>query len=127
MRRMAHRIFVYGTLLKGEKNAAQIDGATFVGAAQTPPTFTLLDLGEHPAMLDDGVDAVHGEVYEVSHDLLARLDAFEEPDVYRRSTIRLADGSEAFTYMPRERPQGTRMPGGDWRGRIRPAATPPDR
>jgi gamma-glutamylaminecyclotransferase len=125
---MAHRIFVYGTLLNGEKNAAQIEGATFVGAARTPPSFTLLDLGEHPAMLEDGVDAVHGEVYEVSDALLAHLDAFEEhPDVYRRSTIQLADGSEAFTYMPRERPPGTRMPGGDWRGRVRPAAIRPDR
>ena len=111
-------VFVYGTLMRGGENHESLNGAAFLGAARTPPRFTLVDLGEYPALVREGQDSVSGELYDVDAALLARLDSLEEhPTVYVRETLRLEDGREAFTYvLPRERAgQAARIPGGDWR------------
>jgi gamma-glutamylaminecyclotransferase len=110
-------LFIYGTLRRGEANHAHLAGARFAGAARTAARFTLVDLGEFPALVTGGADAVAGELWEVDADHLVRLDEFEEhPDVYRRETIALDDGREVFAYLlPDGREQGTRIPSGDWK------------
>lgn len=94
------RVFVYGSLLSGEPNHPVIERAEFVGAAMTPPRFTLHDLGAFPAMIEGGEHAIVGEVYEVDQATLTALDRLEgHPRFYRRMPIALADGSSAETYV----------------------------
>jgi gamma-glutamylcyclotransferase (GGCT)/AIG2-like uncharacterized protein YtfP len=113
-------LFVYGTLLAGERHHEQLEGARRLGPARTPPRFTLIDLGEFPALVPGGAHAVVGETWEVADAHLARLDVFEEhPDVYVREELHLDDGRVVFAYvLPPERASGgTVIPSGDWKKR----------
>jgi gamma-glutamylcyclotransferase (GGCT)/AIG2-like uncharacterized protein YtfP len=112
-------LFVYGTLMRGESNHGQLEGARFVGTARTSPAFQLVDLGEYPALLDGGSQAVAGEVYEVDDAMIARLDPFEASASYGRATIPLEDGRPAHAYLlPRGLlPGGRPIVSGDWRRR----------
>lgn len=111
------QIFVYGTLRRGESNHGFLAGSVFLRAGRTEPRFTLVSLGEYPAMLMGGETAVHGEVYAVDPRTLAALDALEEhPDLYRRQTIHLQDGTEVWAYLlPKAQASGCpQIPSGDW-------------
>jgi gamma-glutamylcyclotransferase (GGCT)/AIG2-like uncharacterized protein YtfP len=114
-------VFVYGTLLRGESNHANwLSAARFVGADRTAPCFTLFSLGEYPALVHGGEQSVPGEVFEVSHAQLARLDELEEcPGFYDRQWIRLVSGREAWVYTLRaDLLQGASVIlSGSWRSR----------
>lgn len=88
-----HRVFVYGTLRRGESHAHMMAGASYLGPHITEPRYTLCDLGEYPAAVSWGVTALRGEVYDVDDSLLRRLDEYEEfPSVYHRRLIPTAYG-----------------------------------
>lgn len=112
-------MFVYGTLLRGERNHALLERATFVREASTRPEFELLDLGEHPAMIR-GEAIVRGELWSVDATTLAALEELEgAPDYYHRIALVLSDGTEAECYVPTAPPTGgRRIPGGSWRRRV---------
>jgi gamma-glutamylaminecyclotransferase len=112
-------LFVYGTLMRGEANAPFLDGCVFLGPTLTASSYTLLDLGECPAMRPGGSTAVAGELYEVDAETVADLDALEgEPYQYHRATVRLADGREAQSFLlPVAVPEAPPIPSGDWRRR----------
>jgi gamma-glutamylaminecyclotransferase len=120
------RLFVYGTLLRGEGNHHFLRAARQLGDARTAPRFQLLDLGAFPALVNSGATAVIGELYEVDGETLAAIDELEEhPDVYRRTEIPLDDGTLAHAYLLMIA-QGKDPPviaSGDWR--KRPRATEP--
>lgn len=100
--RATTRVFVYGTLLAGERNHRLLVGATLVGEARTSPTFTLHDLGAFPGLVRGGTHAVAGEVYEVNALTLAALDRLEgHPDFYQRMRLELEDGTTVQTYLLR--------------------------
>jgi gamma-glutamylcyclotransferase (GGCT)/AIG2-like uncharacterized protein YtfP len=86
--RIAHLVFVYGTLKKGFPNHFFLKRATFVGAARTVDSYALY-LDEYPGVYpDDAVCPVSGEVYAVDEAMLERLDALEDhPVLYRREQI----------------------------------------
>lgn len=118
-----HRVFVYGTLLAGEVNHHVLGDAACLAEMATLPHFALMNLGAYPALVDaaegQGVP-VHGEVYAVDDETLARLDALEGyPNIYDRRMVTLADNSEALTYVMDARRLTKRRPiaGGDWRRR----------
>ncbi len=95
-----HRVFVYGTLKRGASNAAQMAGATWEGEARTRAGYGLYLLHGYPVLVAVGRGVVRGEVYRVSAEHLARLDAFEEVPVrYERARIELEDGSRAEAYV----------------------------
>ena len=97
-----HRIFIYGTLLRGETAHDLIKGARFLGEARTEPAYALVGVDWYPGLVS-GRRSVAGELYAVDPDLLAALDDFEDhPELFVRSPIRLADGSAAETYVLRE-------------------------
>jgi gamma-glutamylcyclotransferase (GGCT)/AIG2-like uncharacterized protein YtfP len=113
---MEHRIFVYGTLLRGEVNHHLLRGARFLGEHRTEPRFTLFSLGAYPGLVGGGDTAVLGELYAVDAAGLRRLDQLEDyPRLYDRRLIPTDHGS-AWVYlyrgMRRDRP---RLAGGDWR------------
>lgn len=123
------RVFVYGSLMAGERNHHVMGPATFVREATTRDCFALHDLGPFPGMVARAAQgdntpssAVHGEVYEVDAVTLAHLDAFEgHPHPYRRTLIELDGGEQAWAYvfdadLARHAPI---VASGDWRARAR--------
>ena len=93
------KIFVYGTLLKGDYNHVLLGNSTFIGTGRTTPNFNLVDLGSFPGLIN-GNGIVTGEVYEVNEDTLARLDRLEgHPGFYNRTPITLEDGTDVETYI----------------------------
>jgi gamma-glutamylcyclotransferase (GGCT)/AIG2-like uncharacterized protein YtfP len=116
------RLFVYGTLMKGEANAHLLEDARYLGPATTEPTFSLLDLGDYPALRAGGEQAVAGELYEVGAAMLEALDDCEgHPTLYRRTPIRLADGSavEAYLLVSSDVEDPPLVASGDWRRHAR--------
>jgi gamma-glutamylcyclotransferase (GGCT)/AIG2-like uncharacterized protein YtfP len=98
-------LFVYGTLMRGQHHHDTMAGAEFVAEAQTMPEFELVLIDYFPALVRGGAQAVHGELYRVDAETLARLDELEEvPHYYVRERVALSGGASAETYlMPRER------------------------
>lgn len=117
------RLFVYGSLLRGEREHALLDQALFVGAARTAPVYTLVDLGPYPALIENGRVSVVGELYLVDKKQRFSIDVkMECPVLFQRIEIRLDDGATAETYAMRdEQVRGKRRLGrGDWRRRFEP-------
>jgi gamma-glutamylcyclotransferase (GGCT)/AIG2-like uncharacterized protein YtfP len=114
------RLFVYGTLMRGEPAHALLERAQMLGGVSTEMGYALFDMGAFPAMVASGLTSVLGEVYTVSADLLAAVDRYEGcPEFYRRRQVTLSDGSKAETYvLTAAQVQGCdEVDGGDWRRR----------
>jgi gamma-glutamylaminecyclotransferase len=113
-------LFVYGTLMRGEGAHALLGPtARFVAEAHTEPCFTLVDMGEYPALVEGGTTAVRGELYEIDAALLPVLDRYEDvPEMYERRTIAV-QGQIAIAYVLRSE-LGTclgAIVSGSWRAR----------
>ena len=104
------RLFVYGLLLQGEREHGLLEGAPLLAEALTAPEHTLVDLDFYPALLVGGRAAIQGELYAVSRHLRFKLDVHHQcPALFRRVSVRLADGSQAETYvMDEEKVRGKR-------------------
>lgn len=114
---MATRVFVYGTLRRGQYNHPLLAGASYVGDLITEPRFTMIDMGGYPGVLDRGTTAIVGEVYDVDVVTLARLDLLEEvPTLYRRRWLQLTEQATAMMYLLPERFSygAPIMSSGDW-------------
>ena len=117
------RMFFYGTMLPGERDHALLANAELLGPAQTEPLYQLVELNVYAALIPDGKVAVHGELYAVSLEARRQIDVSRQvPILFQRATIRLADGSEAETYlMTADQVRGKRrLAHGDWRKRFAP-------
>lgn len=96
--RRGRRLFVYGTLRRGQPAHHLMGAARFLGACRTTPAWRVLDLGEYPGLVP-GDTAVAGELYEVDDETLATLDEYEGcPTLFVRVDVELDDGSVAQTY-----------------------------
>jgi gamma-glutamylcyclotransferase (GGCT)/AIG2-like uncharacterized protein YtfP len=121
-------LFVYGTLLAGERNAGQIPDAAVLERRRARVRGTLMDLGRYPALRvgdhDGDAGEVVGELLTLSTTaasaLLAGLDAFEGPGYARHALTVHVDGEGApvvawvFVQVSGSA-DGPRIPGGDWR------------
>jgi gamma-glutamylcyclotransferase (GGCT)/AIG2-like uncharacterized protein YtfP len=120
------RLFVYGTLLSGEANHGRLQAARRVGVRRTEPRYTLLNLGEYPALIEGGSTSVVGELYDLEDGLLPAIDSFEgHPSLYRRTAIRLLGGEAVEGYVlavPRRRRRSAIIASGDWREHRRQAS-----
>lgn len=88
-------VFVYGTLLKGQRNNPRMDGGVFMGKWQTVESY-LMSAGSYRGSrmsvpyVHSGVpvDQVKGELYFVDDDHLAHIDLLEgHPTWYHREGI----------------------------------------
>ena len=114
------RVFVYGTLLRGQHNHRYLGLGRFVCELRTDPYFTMIDLGGYPGLVIGGHTAITGELFDVDLITLARLDLFEEvPELYRRRQLQLTSTVTAMVYLyPNERARGNPIiESGDWRQR----------
>jgi len=123
-------LFVYGLLLQGEREHGLLEGAPLLGEARTAPEHTLVDLDFYPVLLVGGQVAVEGELYGISRHLRFKLDVHHQcPALFRRVSVKLADGTQAETYvMDEEKVRGKRrLKAGSWRGRFEPrkSSVPP--
>jgi gamma-glutamylaminecyclotransferase len=104
------RVFVYGTLKRGGDNHHHLAYQQFLGAARTPPGFTLYSLGDYPGMVRAPADTagVTGELWAVDDACLRQLDLLEgvNEGLYQRVTLKLAAPSddqpvETYLYLGR--------------------------
>ena len=95
------RLFVYGTLLKGEEAEEQMRGAWFIGPMRTLGGYTLITrdvdyigIVRRPQLPEN---FVVGELYDVTPDHLLRLDRYEDLR-YERLIVGLQDWACAWAY-----------------------------
>lgn len=115
------RVFVYGTLLRGESNHHFMSGARLLGRLRSAPRYSLYSLGAYPVLCCHGSSRVSGEVYRISPDILNRLDGLEGyPDDYDRMLLRTPWGP-AWVYYHHQLPAAGRfIAAGSWRDYRRP-------
>jgi len=117
------RLFFYGTLLPGERDHGLLAGAELLGPAVTQPLYQLVELNVYAALIPDGKVAVHGELYLVNLETRRQIDVKRQvPILFQRAKVRLADGSDAETYLmnPDQVRGKRRLAHGDWRKRFQP-------
>jgi gamma-glutamylcyclotransferase (GGCT)/AIG2-like uncharacterized protein YtfP len=91
---LSSQLFVNGTLMRGLKLNANLDGATFLGEVRTAPKYRIYSIGDvHPGMFEvaKGGISVPGELYELPDEVCARVEAGEPPGLYR-GPVELEDG-----------------------------------
>ena len=112
------RVFVYGTLLRGQSNHRVLRGGLFVREARTRAEHTMFDLGAFPGVARGGATAIVGEIFDVDAGVLERLDMLEgHPRFYERQAIELEDGERVSAYLlPLERyAEAPLIVSGSWR------------
>lgn len=103
-----HRVFVYGTLMKGLRNSHFLDNARFVSETQTADSsYEMIQFPSTsspgnitPGVVKNGKDRIAGEIYLVDDHTLALLDKLEEVGTeYTRERVTLKGGCSALTYF----------------------------
>ena len=118
------RIFVYGTLLRGEERSCYMQGCALTEILEVPGSLYDTGRGYPAAVFDDGSGSIiSGELYvmEDPHSKIEELDRVEgtESGLFRRSKINFS-GSEFYTYeagpiLNSSMTESNRIRGGNWR------------
>ena len=96
-----HLVFCYGTLKQGFGNHHRLADSPFVGHAIT--SGVMYDLGAFPAVSLHGTNQIHGELYEVTRDVLMDLDRLEGyPYLYERDKVETNHGPAWIYHMKRD-------------------------
>ena len=109
-------VFVYGTLRRGGANHRLLAGSRMLEYMETDDIYTMYDLGDYPAIVQNGKCSIVGETYAISTEILAMLDELEEcPDYYQRILINTSYG-KAWIYVLAKIPDGSIcvIESGDW-------------
>lgn len=121
---MSVTLFVNGTLMRGLKLHANLDGAEFLGEFRTIPRYRIYSIGDvHPGMFElaegeEGGVSVAGEMYTMSDEIWAAVEAGEPPHLYK-GPVKLDNGRTVDGILfPREEAEGRHLDisqFGDWR------------
>ena len=121
-----YKVFVYGTLLTGERNAHWAHGA------RRHPAWTrgtIYDTGfGFPAFVRNGERKILGEVLTCNEEQFASMDRLEGyPRLYRREQIEVypvgGGRVRAWVYIMNSLPEGAKeIESGSWRMRNRPSS-----
>ena len=109
------RLFVYGTLMKGQGAHHYLENAEYLGE-YVLDRYAMYDLGSFPGIVPsgDGYEVI-GEVYEISSDMLPFMDRYEgEGSLYIRREECVTKGEEslyAYVYVYNSDPDGKRVEG----------------
>jgi gamma-glutamylcyclotransferase (GGCT)/AIG2-like uncharacterized protein YtfP len=121
---MAGELFVNGTLMRNLKLHRNLDGAVFLGEFRTAPIYRLYSINDvHPGMfeVETGGVSVAGEIYRMSEEIWARVEAGEPPNLYR-GPVKLSNGKVVDGILfPRALAEGKHKDiseFGDWRAYI---------
>lgn len=113
------RVFVYGTLRRGQPAEGLLGGCRFI--RETSVRGTLYDVGgRFPALVLGRTGEVHGELWAVPRSRLASLDSYEgvEGGLFERIRVHV-EGELCWTYVagaalePRLTPDAL-LPAGRW-------------
>ena len=111
---MTHRVFVYGSLKRGQWNHSLLSGlrAVFKGKTVTEQSYHMLSGSvaqsrRFPVLLDNypqsSARKVAGEIYHVDDECLAQMDRLERvPDSYERKVANVTENGhavQAFIYV----------------------------
>ena len=95
--KLPHAVFVYGTLMRGERAAHLMAEGEFVGE-YVLSGYALYDLGRYPGILAKAGSEVAGEVYYVSDEMLAAMDEYEdEGTLYHRRKVNVTGSGESLS------------------------------
>ena len=115
-----YNIFVYGTLMRGERANSYLSAAKYVGEFRLKD-YALYNLGWFPGIRPMSGSCVYGEVYEVSQKMLREMDRYEgEGYLYHRTEVVVDNGSEevnALAYVYAKEIFGDVIEGGNWKTR----------
>lgn len=99
-----YKVFVYGTLMRGQANHTLMGNAIYEGKYKTDNRWGLINIGAFPALVPH-VLAVEGEVFTVDKETLALLDRLEgvAGGMYKRRYIYVFDEDgvrdEVYAYI----------------------------
>ena len=111
----AHRVFVYGTLMKGQRAHHLLEGCTPLGTWHLYG-YAMYNLGNYPGILEQEGKSVIGEVYLIPEAFWKAMDEYEEEGtLYHRRTVTVTNGEkqmevQAYIYA-REVDPGSMMTG----------------
>ncbi|WP_155989006.1 gamma-glutamylcyclotransferase [Nocardiopsis sp. CNT312] len=120
------RMFVNGQAMSGGEISHALEGARFLGPAETAPRYRFYSVrdefpGLHP--VGEGGHRVPGELYEVEYERLRDRLLPEEPPELELGVVELADGSGSLAM--RMRAGALKAPGvadisdrGGWRSHL---------
>ena len=113
------RIFVYGTLRRGEPYHHLMSACEYLGTRKTLPKYELVNIGHYPGLLSRGNTAVTGDLYLVDSETLDKLDEYEGyPEDYSREYVDLVGSEQAVAYMYRLNTDDCSIiSSGDWKKR----------
>ncbi len=110
-------VFVYRTLMRGERAHAFLEDAKFLGDYSLKD-YAMYNLGWFPGIRPSVGDRVFGEVYEVDLDKLQNMDGYEgEGTLYHRTLVVVENDNEslnAFAYIFAHDNLGEKIKGGKW-------------
>lgn len=114
-----HFVFVYGTLKRKGGLHHVLSTSEFVREARLRGAWRLVDLGAFPGLVEIPREnnEIHGEVYKISPEILARLDGIEgHPRFYERKIVTTEDDEEvwAYTLPTEEYMHYPKVAGGNW-------------
>lgn len=93
------RVFVYGTLKRGQRNAHFLGDASYLGPFVTDPVYRMYEFDDYPAVCLHGRRAIQGEVYRINEHQFRTLDDLEwYPSYYQRIEIPTEYG-DAWMYI----------------------------
>lgn len=87
-------IFVYGTLMSGQRAHHILEGCTLLGTWLLQD-YAMYNLGNYPGIVEKEGKCVIGEVYTIPKALLIPMDEYEEEgSLYHRRTVTVTKGAE---------------------------------
>jgi gamma-glutamylcyclotransferase (GGCT)/AIG2-like uncharacterized protein YtfP len=117
-------LFVNGTLMRGLELHKNLGDSEFLGEFKTAPCYRLYSIDDvHPGMYEVGPDedggvSVVGELYRMSDETWAQVEAGEPPHLYC-GPVKLEDGRVVDGILfPRDKAEGLHKDissFGDWR------------
>lgn len=115
-------VFVYGTLMRGERAHSFLSGAKFIGEYRLDD-YAMYNLGWFPGISPSKGDCVFGEVYEVDLETLQEMDVYEgEGHLYHRTRVVVQNETgmnDVFVYVYAQEIFGDKIEGGKWNERKR--------
>lgn len=92
-----HPIFVYGTLMKGQRANHMLQDCEFAGHFQLKD-YAMYNLGSFPGIKPCTGESVLGEIYFVNDEVLAQIDRYEsEGSLYNRTPVSVHIGKRTFS------------------------------
>ena len=93
----ARAVFVYGTLMKGQRAEAMLAEGEYVGDFRLEG-FAMYHLGSYPGICPCPGETVYGEAYLVSDSIVEQLDRYErEGELYDRKAVTLLGEGRSLT------------------------------